>query len=119
MNRSIENLIGVLINIPILGCYRYVSVAVHHGMVEEFSDHIAVISATFAQFKKEFEKINWTTCRLYRESLFTIDSDDQFHAGVISMNGAWYKLTTYGLIRANILRRRKIKELNRKRIARV
>jgi hypothetical protein len=35
MNRKLEHLIGLLINVPILGYYRFVVVKIHHEMVDE------------------------------------------------------------------------------------
>jgi hypothetical protein len=110
MNRKLENVIGLLINIPMLGYYRMVTVECHHEMVDGFCEH--VFKASFAEFRRDFEKVEWETDYRFRGSLFMRENDCEFHASIICINGIGYKLTTYGLIRANILRRRKIRELN-------
>jgi hypothetical protein len=112
MNRKLEHVIGFLINLPTLGCYRIVEVETHHCMVDGNCSP-CVIEASFADFKKAFEKTEWKINREFRDSLFTADESSVFHASIIRINHVGYLLTTYGWIRANALRKKKTKELNR------
>jgi hypothetical protein len=112
MNRNLEHLIGFPINL--IG--YWIITVIHHQMVDDDSDCKVVIKASFAEFKQAFEKEEWETDGVYRGSLFSRDyyrNGSEFHASVIRINNVGYKLTTYGFIRANILRRKKIEELNR------
>jgi hypothetical protein len=112
MNRKIEHLIGLPINLPILGHYWLVRVLTHHEMIDEDFQCKFAIKASFSQFKNAFKKVDWGLSPAFRESLFTEDDGSEFHASIIRINNVGYKLTTYGFIRANILRRKKLKELN-------
>jgi hypothetical protein len=119
MNRNFEHLIGLPINIFTFGYYRMVNITVHHGMVDGEEGNKAVIEASFSTFKKDFEKVDWEISLLFENSLFSkgyfvASQDSEFHADIIKINNIGYKLTTYGFIRANILRRKKIKELNKR-----
>jgi hypothetical protein len=112
MNRFFEHLIGLPINILTLGYYWMVIIDMHHWMVDSEFYNKTVIKASFSDFKKNFEKVDWKIDPLFRDSLFTRDNRSKFHASIIQINHTGYKLTTYGFIRANILKRKKIKELN-------
>jgi hypothetical protein len=113
MNRKLEHLIGLPLNLLTLGLYFFFKTQIHHEMTESFGG-VAVIKASFTEFRKEFEKVQWETDRRYRSSLFTGNYESEFHADIIRINNVGYKLTTYGFIRAKTVKRKKIKELNRR-----
>lgn len=112
MKRIFEHIPGFLIGIFTFGLYRVIDISIHHYMTDSSIDCKAVIKASFVEFRKEFEKADWHVHCKFRKSLFTQEHDSEFHASIICINNVGYKLTSYGFIRANILRRKKIKELN-------
>jgi hypothetical protein len=112
MKRKVENIFGWLLGIVTLGFYRTMAVGIHHEMTED-SCRI-VVKASYCEFKEAFEKQQWILDYRFYGSLFTEDHRSKFHASIIEIDGIGYKLTSYGFIRANILKCRKIHELQRK-----
>jgi hypothetical protein len=116
MLRIFENIIGIPINIGTLGFWRIVKIASHHTMVDNNNGCNKVIKASYSEFKKAFEKVDWKINNTFEESLFEKDffekdCGDEFHANIIRINKVGYKLTTYGLMRAIKLVNKKIKEI--------
>jgi hypothetical protein len=119
MNRLTENLIGLIPNILTLGIYRYCNTNLHHSQVNQFCE--VSKKATYKEFKDAFEKIDWDICKSDKNSLVLylgndVHTQSEFHASIIKINGIGYKLTSYGFFMANILRRKKIKEIVKHRI---
>jgi hypothetical protein len=114
MKRRTENLIGWLIGIVTLGFYRTMAVGIHHEMTTESCR--VVIKASYCEFKEAFEKQQWIWDYRFSGSLFTEDYRSQFHASIIEFDNIGYKLTSYGFIRANCLKNRKISEINNNRV---
>jgi len=109
MNRTIEKIICLPLNIITLGCFYFLIIDIHHSQTDDFC-HIAVKS-NYADFKKAFEKIDWKLSGEFKASLFTNDHKSTFHAGIIRINNIGYKLTTYGYLKAVALKNKKIKEI--------
>jgi hypothetical protein len=112
MNRKLEHLTGLPFNIVTLGFYQCAVVGSHHYMTEKYSQCGFVIKSSYSRFKKDFEKVDWKIWREFPDSLFTNDCSSEFHASIVRINNVGYLLTSYGLIRANMLKKKKLEELN-------
>ena len=113
--KASEKIAGILFNIRTLGFYRYIETSVHHGMIEDElneNPNYAIKKADYAEFEKEFEKIDWKIKYPWTRSLFTDNNQAYFHASIIRINNTLYKFTAYGLFRANRLKNKKIEQIN-------
>lgn len=103
----ISFLLGFLI-LPLLWRRMHISQTV------DFTTERPLLKVPFSVFEKEFLKIKWTLRDTSRHSLFTEPYwDSTFHASVLKMNYQGYILTTYGYLKALILKKKTIKRLRR------
>jgi hypothetical protein len=109
----LEKIISVFINIFTLGYYRFVVVGTHYSMIDDYYEEEEIVKSDFITFKREFEKINWIIDDYFKKSLFADNHSSEFHASIILINGTAYKLTSFGFLMANILRRRIIKKFKK------
>ena len=119
MNRKLESVISFFINVLSFG-YWYVRMKVHQEMTEEYSERSA--NASYSEFKDAFNKIYyWSLCGGYKSLFYDYDGKhhSEFHASIICIDRIGFKLTSFGYIRALILRNKKINQLNREIIREV
>jgi hypothetical protein len=116
---QIEFIVSVIINIPILFFQWFVLRQTHKDMMlmrlDEFRKGILLTS--YLDFKKNFKLIDWKYNKCFPNSLFGNSYhshyENYFHADIISINGQGYLLTPIGLMLANNLKRKKIREIKK------
>ncbi len=81
---------------------------VHREMVDKYTKSHKKIS--YSEFKELFNSVPWCGSERY-ESLFHFESDSEFHASIIQINGIGYKLTNYGFRNALKDMKKKVSEI--------
>lgn len=109
-----ERIASFIIGLVTLGFYNGVERLTHVQMVKGECKRWRKIN--YNDFEKLFNNVNWDVPdNRWRKSLFTKDfmrpRGSQFHASIIEIDGIGYILSSYGLIRANILKSKKIEQL--------
>lgn len=110
---ALERIYSFFIGVFTLGFYPVVWWATHRDMVLGTRECKHVLFATYSEFKKAFNAANWILNYNQENSLFTDDNSAYFHADIIRFKEVGMILTPYGLIRAKLAKRKKIKELNK------
>lgn len=110
---TLEKIYSFFIWLFTIGFYPAIYWATHKEMVLRTGECKYVLFATYSEFKKAFNAANWILKYNQTNSLFTDDESAYFHADIIRFKEVGMILTPYGLIRAKLYKRKKIKELNK------
>ena len=117
MTYNTEKVVSFFLGMFTLWFYNSVVRYTHKSMMENFARYKPILKTTYKQFKNEFEQAEWTWDSRHRDSLFQRQNgigEGQVHDSIYECNGKSFLLTTYGLMRARRLVKRKIKEIKLK-----
>jgi len=103
-----DRLMSFLIGICTFGFYNSIYRSTHVGMTMSNCEQCREMS--YKEFKKLFNSVEWTKIEDY-DSLECKYPHNQYHASIICINGIGCILSSYGFIRAEMLKMEKLIEL--------
>lgn len=113
--RKYETFMSILLGIITLGIYPCFEWDIHKSMTKGSTRDF--INATYSQFLEKFNSTKWEATSRWGNSVFGEDNTSrnftEMHASIICFNGMGYVLSPWGLFKANILKRKTIKNARR------